>query len=164
MESRISRDQSGQKLVASVHNLSVDSGQTSGLIPTAGKWRNVANYIEVSDRLKKSVSHKPPLIRDLSLQDDQEKDLPRDRRDLSLQDYEEKYLSLDRRDLFLQDYEEKDLPRDRRDLSLKDYGEKDPSRDRRSGSVPSEQGQNINKVNHEYEQIFHKGKQSIKMP
>ena len=106
VESKTSRDHSDQQLVDSARNLSVDSGKRRP--SSAGKWKNVANYIEVSDRIKKSAAHKPPLPRDLSLQDygDGEKDLPRDKR---------------------------------------------------SGSVPT--GQNIKKVNQEYEQIFHKGKE-----
>ena len=105
VESRKSSDNSDHKFVDSVRNLSVDSGQRRA--SSAGKWKNVANYIEVSDRLKKSVAQKPPVQRDLSLQE---------------------------------------------------YGEKDLPRDRRSGSVPAVQGQNIKKVNQEYEKIFHKGK------
>ena len=77
VESRKPSDNSDQKLVDSMRNLHVDSDKRRP--SSAGKWKNVANYIEVSDRIKKSV-HKPPVQRDLSLQDYGEKDLPRDRR------------------------------------------------------------------------------------
>ena len=73
IEGRKSREQQDSQIVNSVRNLSVDSSQRR---PTAaGKWKNVANCIEVSDRLRKNVIRKQP-----SLQEQEEKEGGRDRR------------------------------------------------------------------------------------
>ena len=54
VEGRISQE---QQFLSSVRNLSVDGSQRR---PTAaGKWKNVANCIEVSDRLRKNMTQKP---------------------------------------------------------------------------------------------------------
>ena len=73
VEARKPREPHDSQIVNSVRNLSVDSGQRR---PTAaGKWKNVANCIEVSDRLRKNVIRKQP-----SLQEHEEKEGGRDRR------------------------------------------------------------------------------------
>ena len=84
VEARKSRDHHDhEKFLESVRNMSVDGNQKRP--SAAGKWKNVANYIEVSDRLKKSIIQKQP-----SLQDYEEKDAGRDRRSGSVPTDQEK--------------------------------------------------------------------------
>ena len=72
VEARTPRDVQDRQFLNSVRNLSVDCSQRRP--SAAGKWKNVANCIEVSDRLRKNVIKKQP-----SLQEYEEREEARER-------------------------------------------------------------------------------------